>query len=445
MRDSILSRPLLGLLLASLPTSAQVIDDLSFGNRGNLSPSGNGIPGWGISSVNHNPQILSDRILLTPPVGGNTRGALWTDKTIDQDAWIAELEFRTMGQEGGSGNIQFWYTKDKGKIDTDSVYTVDSFDGMALLVDKYGGSGGSIRGFLNDGQQSFKGHSNIESLAFGHCQYSYRNLGRPSKLTVSNDNGLTVSIDDRECFSTDKVSLPSGYYFGITAATPDIPDSFEVLKFIVSASDSYNSQQQQSRRPSAHHGNQARGNDQPPQLQRLDRFPGSPEAVPDQSADEISSQPDQFADLHNRLQGLTHQIANMFGEFDALARQIDERHQQIFDALPSIGSNANTNNNNNNNNNEKSNAMLQDAISQLNRRLEGLERNVEAVRKDVEGKDYRNSLDQLNRAIESVKGGLTDGLPDTISGSESTSLPFPLSLFPIISLSGLCFCFLIRH
>jgi mannose-binding lectin 1 len=60
------------------------------------------------------------------------------------------------------------------------------------------------------------------------------------------------------------------------------------------------------------------------------------------------------------------------------------------------------------------------AIESLNRRLESMERSLEQVRRDVEGKDYREHLDKLNQAIEGVRGGIADNLPDTIGQSKFT-------------------------
>ncbi len=393
MRPSFLSQPLLWLLLAATTSGQQVNEELSFGFRQPISQNGRGMPGWSATSSNHHIQFLSDRVVLTPPVPGNARGALWTDKPINSDTWSAEVSFRASGQDSGSGNLQFWFAKDKNAINVDSVYTTGPFDGLALVIDQYGGHGGGIRGFLNDGNQNFRAHPSLESLAFGHCEYSYRNLGRPSTLKVTNQNGLRVSIDDRECFNSEQIVLPSGYYFGVTAATADQPDSFEIYRFIVSSVASGG--QQQGQQQQVLKG--VKGG--PPQLERLDRFPGAPEAVPDRMADDIKSQQEQFADLHNRLQGLTHQVANVFGEFEQLGRKLEERHTQLLSSMPG--------------------GFPSDKIDSLGRRMENLEKTLEQVRRDVEGKDYREHLNQLNVAIESVKGGITDSLdPENIGRSE---------------------------
>jgi mannose-binding lectin 1 len=105
--------------------------------------------------------------------------------------------------------MQVWYSQERHG--TTSVYTVGKFDGLVLIVDTYGGSGGSIRGFLNDGSTDYNSHHNVDALAFGHCHYSYRNLGRHSRLRIkSSPTSFEVTVDDKDCFKTDKVS--QSYY-----------------------------------------------------------------------------------------------------------------------------------------------------------------------------------------------------------------------------------------
>jgi len=327
---------------------------------------------------------------LTPPVPAGTRGALWADNAVTARDWTVDFEFRANGQDQGSGNLQLWLTKEKKQVETNSIYTVEKFDGLAIVIDQYGGRGGSIRGFLNDGNQNFKSHASVEALAFGHCDYSYRNLGRTSKLRVSSQNGLTVSIDDRVCFSTNRIDLPSNYFFGITAATSESPDSFEIYKFIASAA-SNRGGEYQSGPPVRQHR---------PDSEKLNILPGSPEVLPDSDAESLKSQNEQFTDLHNRLQGLTHQVADMYALFDIIGKKIDERHQEIAASVVQ-------------------HSVSRDVLDRLDRRIENIERNVDRVLKDVESKDYRVHLTELQSTIDSVKGGLTDHLPATLGQSES--------------------------
>lgn len=72
--------------------------------------------------------------------------------------------------------------------------------------------GGSIRGFLNDGNTEYKNHHSVDSLAFGHCDYSYRNLGRPSHLQIKQQHDVfEVVVDGKSCFKSDKVGTRLSY------------------------------------------------------------------------------------------------------------------------------------------------------------------------------------------------------------------------------------------
>lgn len=102
-----------------------------------------------------------------------------------------------------------WYTKDGvDKVGTASIYTVNKFDGLVLVVDTHGGKGGTIRGFLNDGSLDYSSHHGVDGLAFGHCDYPYRNLERTSVVKVRHmKDNFEVIVDDKLCFGSNKVSF----------------------------------------------------------------------------------------------------------------------------------------------------------------------------------------------------------------------------------------------
>ncbi len=83
---------------------------------------------------------LSDKVVLTPGYKGHTRGALWAEARNSALHWDAQLEFRTIGPERGSGNLQIWYTKEGQQVmGSSSIYTVGNWDGLAIVIDPYGG------------------------------------------------------------------------------------------------------------------------------------------------------------------------------------------------------------------------------------------------------------------------------------------------------------------
>ncbi|KAF2863056.1 concanavalin A-like lectin/glucanase, partial [Piedraia hortae CBS 480.64] len=398
------------LWLLTLTSAQRTVDEVSFGHRIPF-PGNRGayqVPGWTFGGQNHIPQILSDRIILTPPVPGNTRGSMWANVPLSSPQWSIELSFRASGQEQGTGNLNLWYVKDKNSVGSNSAYTVEQFDGLVLVMDPYGGSGGKIRGFLNDGTVNFNKHSNPESLAFGHCDYSYRNLGRQSKLRIEHGGttGFAVFIDGRECFKTEKVALPEGYTFGITAATGENPDSFEMNAFIATVGSGGQSPHQQQQQPITG-GNNA----------KIDSFPGSPQALADSNAEGIVGATAQFTDLHNRIQGLSHQVANALLEISILGRKVDDKHEKVIQAVAAQGSAAQTGGN-------KMPDGLPDALGDLRRRLEGLERTLSQIQRDIgQTKDYGKSINDLRSAVEGIKGGIAEHLPGTLKDVITAALP----------------------
>ena len=201
-------RSLLGIALAAALSSAQqILESASFGHKdGRVSPNLHAIPAWYLSG-NVPAKIHSDRVVFTPPHPGGRQAAAWTELRVPYAEWQAEVAFRASGPDHGSGNLQIWYAKENWEqIGSNSIYTVGKFEGLAIVIDQQGGKGGGIRGFLNDGTTDFKNHHHLESLAFGHCDYAYRNLGRPSLLKIKQDSqGFEVIIDGRQCFRSNEV------------------------------------------------------------------------------------------------------------------------------------------------------------------------------------------------------------------------------------------------
>lgn len=366
----------LSLLLAASAASAQsVIDNLSFGHKGTISENGINIPGWTISGEGHSPQLYSDKVILTPPYGGNKRGALWTQSKSQSKDWVTTLDFRASdnGDGHGKGNMQLWYTKDGEKtVGTASIYTVGRFDGLALVVDINGGVQ-KIRGFLNDGNVDYKNHANVDSLAFGHCDYNYRNLGRPSKLQVrSTSSGLEVLIEGKPCFSTSKVNLPIDYNFGVTSASSDPPDSFEVFKFEVSttSSTSFTDSQQPIGQT------QENSNDN----QRKIIFKSD-------SGNYLSSDA-QFQDLNNRFNGLSKSISNMFTELNQHTKAEEQRYQEILRQLPSSAK-----------------------IGNLESKLSNLDRLLTELAGELKGGDHKTQFAKISAQLQETNQGLTEHLP----------------------------------
>ncbi|WPH04882.1 Hypothetical protein R9X50_00777900 [Acrodontium crateriforme] len=377
-------------VLASTVTANYFTDKHSFGLYTPISQDNRNIPEWQANGEGHNIQVLSDRVILTPPYPGNTRGSLWGDAMADTPEWAAELEFRASGQDGGSGSLQVWYVADKKAVGLNSVNTVHHFDGLAIVVDQYGHTGGKVRAFLNDGTKDFS-RERIDSLVFGSCDFAYRNRGWPSRIKITHQDGLKVTVDDRDCFQTDRVQLPKTNYFGITGTTGDNPDSFEVTKFIVTTPEPH------------HHYNTPTSGQGVPNMDNMKSniMPGSPAMQPDHDADEFKTQSAQFEDLHNRLQGMQHSLLTIFGELNTISGKVD--HQK--DNMPR--------------NND-------DLMNRINSRVESMERMLVMMEsRDYERKlnNMQRSVDDLKRSLDSIKGGLAGELHEKLGHVITSAAP----------------------
>ncbi|KAL2202586.1 concanavalin A-like lectin/glucanase [Sarocladium strictum] len=396
-------------LFAAGAVDAQVlINELSFGHSGRMNPSGgSNIPNFAVSGDPQQPQVLSNKLVLTPIAPGNQRGSLWSDSLLTQVLWTADVEFRATGPERGGGNLNIWLARNGDReVGSSSIYTARKFDGLALVIDTHGGSGGMIRGFLNDGNIDYSQHHSVDELAFGHCLYSYRNLGRPTqiKMRQTRDN-FRVEVDNKLCFETDSFSLPPGNKFGITAATPeDNPDSFEIFKLTVlsegagsytggSNTDNSNSNNNDNYDSARADAGRAKQRAEPVADNELFEDP-----IPDEDADVFSTSKTQFRDLHNRMQATNHQISALFRTISKFQNAQAKNHESLIDLVNSLNDRL---------------ASL-DKLGDLSQRVTDIEKEMRSMRNDLGRKiqaNERNFKGMLGDHHATLSQTLIDSMP----------------------------------
>ncbi|KAI0481051.1 concanavalin A-like lectin/glucanase [Xylariaceae sp. FL0804] len=389
----------LGLASAANAQAQFLVGELSFGYTGRINDRGQTtVPGFSLQGTPDTPEILSNKLILTPPAPGNTRGAVWADQPNPYAQWVVDVDFRVNGPERGTGNLNIWLARGGSQeIGSSSIYTIGKFDGLALVIDQHGGSGGMMRGFLNDGTTDYKTHQSVDSLAFGHCNYAYRNLGRPSQIKLRQSaQGFRVEIDNRLCFESDQITLPPGYHFGITAAAADNPDSFEVFKLVTMTENldakaagtppPPRQQQQQGQDQAQAQMSYGRGNQN--SAPAGDSFGDSlGDVIPDTSADIFTSSAAQFADLHNRLQGMQHHLLNIHRSVGALGGRGSSEQ-----ASPELGE-------------------IKELLAQNLQKLDKLE-------------SLTGDVGRLQRDVGSIRNELNNKLKDAIKNSENSLKSF---------------------
>lgn len=170
--------------------------------------------------------------------------------------------------------------------------------------------------------------------------------------------------------------MPPDYYFGLTAASADTADSFEVYKFNLFTSRSITREEPRRARPPPAGQPDNRDNVPPPETQ------SSPSAPSDA----------QFDDLHNRLQTMAQSIESLFQEVKQLADKSEGRHQEL-----------------------SRNVMSADRLNSMDQRLQGIEKTV---------REFQGQFSSLQSTLKDSHSSLVEGLPKHMSDSTySLTLP----------------------
>jgi mannose-binding lectin 1 len=256
---------------------------------------------------------------------------------------------------------------------------------------------------LNDGSVEYKSHHSVDSLAFGHCEYSYRNLGRPSRIAVrQSQEDFRVDVDGKLCFDSKRIKLPLGYSFGISAASAETPDSFEVFKFVTTTESHTPDVQDPNSANQQQFGGAGQAQTQNQnQNQNANQDPGSIPSFsdpPEVPAENIRSSDAQFADLHNRLQAMMKHIS-------ALNRDLTHYQQNARSESEKLVAQV---------------SRLEASISKLDG-LASMERKIDEIKGDVRQtkSDLHNSLD---KHVMSLKSAVRD-THHTLLGSVAASAP----------------------
>lgn len=382
------------------------------------------IPNYIVAGQPNRPDILSNKIILTPVAPGNQRGSIWGERQLTRKEWTADVDFRASGPEHASGNLNIWLAKDgRSMIGANSVYTIGKFEGLVLVIDQHGNTGGMLRGFLNDGSIDYSRSQSVDSLAFGNCFFSYRNLGRPAQVKFSQSSqGLKVEVDGKRCFESDKIGIPEGYTFGITAATPENPDSFEIFKMAVLSDEvdprhkqeqqqqhnqqgqSENNQQQHygslHQQPPTSNANNHESRSQQPPEGADDAFKN---VIPDANPDVFQTSKTQFQDLHNRLQSTMHQLSAIYRTVNSHQERTEGLHTDLRDLLHTLRTDMDS---------------KMERIDAIDRNIRDLQHNFNQMRDDL--------ISRIQNNDNSVRGYLTDHhrtLSQTVSQTASDNVP----------------------
>lgn len=206
--------------------------------------SGAEIPNWEIVG---NTFITSTQIRLTADEQSKT-GGVWNTQPVWSRDWEFQVSFKVSGSTGdlfGDG-MAIWYISEPNLMGP--VFGGrDYFRGMAVFLDTYSNHNGPhqhghpfISAMVSDGSLHYDHDKDGTHTQLGGentgCTAKFRNKEHDTQLLiryVGDTLSIFTDIENKGvwnlCMSVNNVQLPTGYYFGISAATGDLSDAHDVI------------------------------------------------------------------------------------------------------------------------------------------------------------------------------------------------------------------------
>ncbi|KAM8733541.1 vesicular integral-membrane protein VIP36 isoform 2-T2 [Acanthopagrus schlegelii] len=187
--------------------------------------------------------VTSSYVRLTPDERSK-QGSIWNTVPCYLKDWEMHVQFKVHGSGKknlhGDG-IAIWYTKDRlhaGPVFSNNAH----FHGLAVFIDTYSNDDATDRSFpyisamVNNGSVSYDHGKDGRSSELGGCSAEIRNREHDTYLAIRYSKGrltIMVDVDDRnewkECIDIGGVRLPTGYFFGASAATGDLSDNHDII------------------------------------------------------------------------------------------------------------------------------------------------------------------------------------------------------------------------
>jgi len=170
-------------------------------------------------------------------------GWLWSRLPITSPNFVVEVEFKISGESPtlfGDG-LAIWLTTERAK--PGPIFgNSDKFEGLGVFLDTYANARHAysfprINAMVGDGEKSYDYGNDGDSTSIGACSINFRKtkVATKLKITYMKDTLLDVKVQHdawdewSNCFSVEKVTLPSAPFLGFTAMTGDVFDAHDII------------------------------------------------------------------------------------------------------------------------------------------------------------------------------------------------------------------------
>jgi len=187
--------------------------------------------------------VSNDFVRLTADVKSQI-GAIWNSVPVSMRNWEVQIQFKVHGKGKdlfGDGFV-FWYSKER-MMPGPVFGSKDYYLGLAVIVDTYSNHNGPhnhghpyISAMINNGTLHYDHDRDGTHTQPAGCEAKMRNSMFDSWMSVRYENDVLIASIDingeglwQPCFRVEGVTLPTGYYFGLSAATGDLSDNHDII------------------------------------------------------------------------------------------------------------------------------------------------------------------------------------------------------------------------
>jgi lectin, mannose-binding 1 len=195
--------------------------------------------------------------------------------------------------------------------------------------------------------------------------------------------------------------MPRNYFFGLTSASAEQPDSFEVKSFVVHRLETTGGKyahEQVKPLPSGGAEKPPAPND--PYNDKGWYWTEEKDRLKDTDPSTFKTDRERFDDLHARTQLLNHQLDMMFHDLTSMREFQEEKHRELLQWL----------------------APIHDYVAQTKNSQERLELVIGQIRNDVELKQFKEHLEELRGMVGQSHMSLVEHLPNVLNAGTSFSL-----------------------
>jgi len=202
--------------------------------------SGFGVTNWDFLG---NTMVSTTHVRLTANEQSQ-QGAIWNTVPVKVRNWELQVQFKVSGSTKdlyGDG-FAIWYTRDR--MQGGPVFgSRDYFSGLAIVADTYSNHNGPhnhnhpyLSAMINNGSVHYDHDRDGTHTMIGGCEVKFRNFAHDTYMNIRYENDVLTVTHDLDakrawapCFRVEGVKLPTGYYFGASAATGDLSDAHDII------------------------------------------------------------------------------------------------------------------------------------------------------------------------------------------------------------------------